>query len=252
MQAHAGLASTQQTLTNLGLVTTEVNAGEQALQTATTTFDQVQTLAAEGATSTQTAAGNAILSQQVNTLLQQFVGLADSRNAGRYIFAGDQDQNIPYTYTAGQNPPVSAYGGSTSSRVTQDVNGTQIPVALTAQQIFDSPDSTTNVFTSLENLSAALASNNTSAIQTALSGLPAVSQYLNTQLAFYGNVQDQLASATTYAQTVQTQQQSQVAGLQDADVSQAILQLTQAQTQQQAAVQSEAQLPRQTLFNFLA
>ncbi len=127
-----------------------MNAGEQALQTAVTTFDQVQTLAAEGATSTQTAAGNATLAQQVNTLLQQFVGLADSKNAGRYIFAGDQDQNIPYTYTAGQNPPVSAYGGSTSTRVAQDVNGTQFPVALTAQQIFDSPDSTTNVFTTLE------------------------------------------------------------------------------------------------------
>jgi flagellar hook-associated protein 3 FlgL len=252
LEAHADLASTQQTLTNLGLVTTEVNAGEQALQTAVTTFDQVQTLAAEGATSTQTANGNAALAQQVNTLLQQFVGLADTKDEGRYIFAGDQDQNIPYTYTAGQNPPVGAYGGSTSTRVAQDVNGIQFPIALTAQQIFDSSDPSTNVFSTLENLSSALASNNTAAIQTALGGLPAVSQYLNSQLSFYGNVQDQLASATTYAQTVQTQQQTQIANLQDADVSQDILELTQAQTQQQAAVQSEAQLPRQTLFNFLA
>jgi flagellar hook-associated protein 3 FlgL len=252
LAAHADLASTQQTLTNLGLVTTEVNAGEQALESATTTFDQVQTLAAEGATTTQTAAGNAVLAQQVNTLLQQFVGLADTKNEGRYIFAGDQDQKTPYTYTAGQNPPVSAYGGSASTRVAQDVNGTQFPVALTAQQIFDSSDPSTNVFTTLENLSTALGGNNTAAIQTALNGLPAVSQYLNTQLSFYGNAQDQLASATTYGQTVETQQQAQIAGLQDADVSQAILELTQAQTQQQAAVQSEAQLPRQTLFNFLA
>lgn len=252
LQAHASLASTGQTLSNLGRFTTEVNAGEQALQTAVTTFDQVQTLAAEGATSTQTASGNAILAQQVNTLLQQFVGLADTKNEGRYIFSGDQDQNIPYTYTAGQNPPVSAYGGSTSTRVAQDVNGVAFPVALTAQQIFDSSDPTTNVFTTLENLGSALASNNTAAIQTALNGLPAVSQYLNTQLSFYGNVQNQLASATTYANTIQIQQQTQVSNLQDADVSQAILELTQAQTQQQAAVQSEAQIPRQTLFNFLA
>jgi flagellar hook-associated protein 3 FlgL len=252
LEAHAGLASTGQTLTNLGRFTTEVNAGEQALQSAVTTFDQVQTLAAEGATSTQTAAGNATLAKQVDTLLQQFVGLADSKNEGRYIFAGDQDQQVPYTYTAGQNPPVSAYGGSASTRVAQDVNGVTFPVALTAQQIFDSTDPTTNVFTTLQNLSTALASNDQSAIQSALSGLPAVSQYLNTQLAFYGNVQNQLASATTYAKNVQLQQQTQVSDLQDADVSQAILELTQAQTQQQAAVQSEAQLPRQTLFNFLA
>ncbi len=252
LEAHAGLAATGQTLTNLGRFTTEVNAGEQALQSAVTTFDQVQTLAATGATFTQTATGNAMLAKQVDTLLQQFVGLADSKNEGRYIFAGDQDQQIPYTYTAGQNPPVSAYGGSTSTRVAQDVNGTAFPVALTAQQIFDSTDPTTNVFTTLQNLSTALSSNNQPAIQAALNGLPAVSQYLNTQLAFYGNVQKQLSSATTYAQSVQLQQQTQVSGLQDADVSQAILEMTQAQTQQQAAVQSEAQIPRQTLFNFLA
>jgi flagellar hook-associated protein 3 FlgL len=252
LEAHANLASTQQTLSNLGLYTTEVNTGEQALQTAVTNFDQVQTLAAEGANSTQTAAGNAILAQQVNSLLQQTVGLADSKSGNRYIFAGDQDQQIPYTYDATLTPPVSAYGGSSSTRLAEDVNGATFSVALTAQQIFDSTDPSTNVFTSMENLSTALASNNTAAIQTALNGLPAVSQYLNTQLSFYGNVQDQLASATTEGQTVQTQQQAQVANLQDADMTQSILELTQAQTQQQAALQSEGQIPRTTLFNFLS
>lgn len=252
LQSHASLASTQQTLTNLGLVTTEVNAGEEAISTATTIFDQVQTLAAEGATSTQTAAGNASLAQQVNSLLQQFVGLAATKINNRYIFAGDQDQNIPYTYDATQTPPVSTYAGSASTRDVQDANGTNIPVALTAQQVFDSSDPATNVFSALENLSTALSTNNAAAIQTSLNGLPAVSQYLNTQLAFYGNVQDQLAAATTYGQTLQVQQQADVANLQDADVTQSILDLTQAQTQQQAALQSEGQIPRSTLFNFLS
>ena len=252
LEAHANLASTQQTLSNSGRVTTEDNAGEQALETATPAFDQVQTLAAEGANSTQTAAGNAALAQQVNSILQQFVGLASTKIESRYIFAGNQDQQIPYTYDATQTPPVSVYGGSASTRAVQDTNGTNIPVALTAQQIFDSADPTTNVFKSLENLSSALGSNNAAGIQAALNGLPAVSQYLNTQLAFYGNVQDQLASATNSGQTLQTQQQAQVANLQDADATQSILQFTQAQIQQQAALQSEAQVPRSTLFNFLS
>jgi flagellar hook-associated protein 3 FlgL len=252
LQAHANLALTRQTLSNLGRVTTEVNAAEQALETATTTFDKVQTIASEGASSTQTAAGNGGLAQQVNSILQQFVGLASTKIEGRYIFAGNQDQKIPYTYDATQAPPVSAYGGSASTRTVQDTNGTSIPVALTAQQIFDSADPATNVFTALQNLNSALASNNTAAIQAALNGLPAVSQYLNTQLAFYGNVQVQLAAATNSGQTLQTQQQGQVANLQDADETQSILNFTQAQIQQQAALQSEAQVPRSTLFNFLS
>jgi len=251
LEAHAGLATTQQTLSNLNRVTVEVNAGESALENAVTLFDQAQTYAAQGANSAQSAASNLTLSQQIDTLLQQFVGIADTRVENRYIFAGDLDQQIPYTYTAGQNPPLSAYGGSPSTRQTADASGNTFPVALTAEQIFDSSDPTTNVFTTLENLSAALAANDTTAIQNALQDLPKVAQYLNTQLAFYGNTQNRLAAATTNAQNLQTQQQTQVANLQDADLAQAILELTQAQTQQQAALQSEAQLPRQSLFNFI-
>ena len=251
LEAHAGLATTQQTLSNLNRVTVEVNAGESALENAVTLFDQAQTDAAQGATSTQTAAGNATLAQQVNTLIQQFVGLADTTVENRYIFAGDQDQQAPYTYTAGQTPPVSTYGGSSSTRQAADANGNTFPVALTAQQIFDSTDPTTNVLTTLQNLSTALASNDTATIQSVLNGMPKVAQYLNTELSFYGNTQDRLAAATTDAQNLQVQQQTQVANLQNADMTQSILELTQAQTQQQAALQSEAQIPRQSLFNFL-
>jgi flagellin-like hook-associated protein FlgL len=48
-----------------------------------------------------------------------------------------------------------------------------------------------------------------------------------------------------------TQLQTQISGLQDADETQSILQLTQAQTEQQAALQSFQQIPRTTLFDFL-
>src|ERR1700680_3602420 len=57
LQARANLNTAQQVTTNLGQVSTEVNTAEQAVSTATTMYDQVQTLSAEGASSTQTAAG---------------------------------------------------------------------------------------------------------------------------------------------------------------------------------------------------
>ncbi len=252
LAAHANLSTTEQTLTNLGRTTTEVNAGEQALESAVQLFDSAQTLATQGATDTLPASGRADLAQQVNSLLQQMVGLAGTTVEGRYIFSGDSDQQAPYTYTAGQANPVSAYQGSASTRLAQDPNGSTFPVALTAQQIFDSSDPTTNVFQSLESLSAALTSNDTAAIQNVVNGMPKVAQYLNSQLAFYGTTQDRVASATTNGQTLQTQLQTQISSLQDADLTQSILDLTQAQTQQQAALQSEAQLPRTTLFDFLA
>jgi flagellar hook-associated protein 3 FlgL len=251
LQARANLNSAQQIGTNLGQVTTEVNTGEQALENATTLYDQVQTLSAEGATSTQTASGRATIAQQLQSIEQQIVGLANTQVNNRYIFAGDTDQTQPYTFDSTQTDPVSAYQGSASTRTIQAADGTTFPVALTAQQIFDSTDPTTNVFTSINNMVAALNANDQTAIQTANAALPNVSTYLNSQLSFYGNAQDSVTAATTSASNMVTQLQTQISGLQDADETQSILQLTQAQTEQQAALQSFQQIPRTTLFDFL-
>jgi flagellar hook-associated protein 3 FlgL len=251
LQADANLSATNQTLTNLGRTKTEVDSGEQALQNAVGIFDSVQSLAAQGSTDTQTADGRNTIAEQLDSLLGQMVGLAGTNVEGRYIFSGDSDQQIPYIYTAGQTPPVSAYLGASSTRLAQHPNGTTFPVALTAQQIFDSADPTTNVFASIENLSAALRANDTPAIQTAFDALSNVGSYLNNQLAFYGNTQNQVADASNFGSTLQLQFKTQISNLQDADLTQSILDLTQAQTQQQAALQSEARLPRTTLFDFL-
>lgn len=252
LQARASLSQTQQINTNLGMFNTEVNSGQQALQDAVQLFDQVQTLGAQGDSNTATAATRSQLSQQVNNILQQMVGLADTQNGGRYIFAGDADQQQPYTIDMTQNPPViSAYQGTSTTRQAQHPDGSTFPVALTAQSIFDSPTAADNAFTSIQNLSAALSSNDDAAIQTAVSGLSQVGDFLNQQLAFYGTAQQSVQQATDYGQTLATQLQTQVSNLEDADSAAAIEQLTQAQTQDQAALQSQAMLPRTTLFNFL-
>jgi flagellar hook-associated protein 3 FlgL len=251
LQARSNLNTAQQLGTNLGQVATEVNTGEQALQNATTLYDQVQTLSAEGTTSTQTASGRATIAQQLQSIEQQMVGLANTQVNNRYIFSGDTDQTRPYTFDATQPDPVSAYQGSASTRTIQSANGTTFPVALSAQQIFDSTDPATNAFTSINNMVTALNNNDQAAIQTANAALPAVSTYLNGQLAFYGNAQNAVTNATTSAATLVTQLQTQISGLQDADETQSILQLTQAQTEQQAALQSFQQIPRTTLFDFL-
>jgi len=251
LQARASLGSTQQTLSNLGRATTEVNAGEQALQTAVQLFDQVQTLGTEGDSSLQTATTKATLAQQLDSILQQMVGLTGTTVEGRYIFSGDSDQQVPYTYDATQSPPVSAYLGQPSTRVIQDPNGATFSVALTAQQIFDSADPTTNVFSAIEGLSTALKNNDSAAIQTSVSGLAGVASYLNAQLATYGTTQDRITSATDLGNNLQTQLQTQISGIQDADMTQSILDMTQAQTPQQAALDSESKLPQQTLFSYL-
>jgi flagellar hook-associated protein 3 FlgL len=252
LQARAALSSSQQISSNLGNVKSEVDMGEQTLQSAVQLFDQVQTLAAQGSTGTQTAAARATLAQQLQSIEQQYVGLANTSIEGRFIFSGDGDQTQPYTYDITQTNPVSPYQGALSTRVALHPNGTTFPVALTAQQIFDSADPTTNVFGALSGLITALKNNDQAATLTSMDGLAKVAQHLNNQLAFYGTTQSKIDSAIDFAASQQTSLKSEISGLQDADISASILDMTQTETQQQAALQSKAQIPRSTLFDFLA
>jgi flagellin-like hook-associated protein FlgL len=180
------------------------------------------------------------------------VGFANTTVSGRLIFSGDSDRTAPYTYDPTQIIPVSAYQGSASTRVALHPNGSTFPIALTAQQIFDSSDPTTNVFASIQTLITQLNNNDVAGLQTTNAGLSTIGDYLNQQLAYYGNTQNQITRATDLAHTQQTQLQAQISNLQDADATSAILTMTQTQTQEQAAFGSEAQLPRKTLFDYLA
>lgn len=252
LQARSALSASRQISTNLGSIKTEVDTGEQSLESAVQFFDQVQTLGAQGSTGTQSASSRASLAQQVQAIERQMVSLANTSINGRYIFSGDTDQTAPYTFDPIQTNPVSAYEGGASTRVALAPNGTTFPIALTAQQIFDSTDPTTNVFTALNSLVTALNSNDQTAVQTSMDGLSKVAQYMNQQLAFYGTTQDNVAAATNSAQSQQIAFESQISNLQDTNMAAAILDLTQSQTQQQAALGSEAQIPRTTLFDFLA
>lgn len=251
METHQQLDQTQQLNTNLNLVQEEVNTGQTALQSAVTLQEQAESLATEGQSGFTSATTRTQIAGQLGDVLTQMVALANTTSGGRYIFSGDSDQTTPYSIDLTQANPVSAYAGSPSTREIQSPDGSAFPVALTAQDIFDSSNPDDNVFQSISSARTALLNNDQTGIDSAISSLQSSDTYLNTQLAFYGDTQDRITSGLSYGSNLVTQLQTQLSGIQDADATQAIMQLTQAQTEQQAALQSEAQIPRTSLFSYL-
>lgn len=251
-QTRSELDQVDQVNSNLNGVQTEVNTAQSVLQGAVTLVERAESLGSEGASTTATPQTQQDLADQIGSILQELVGAANTSVEGRYIFAGDNDQQAPYSIDLTQTDPVSAYQGSAATRQIQSADGTYFPVSETAQQIFDSSDSQQNVFVALNNLRQALIANDAAGISSAIGDVQSADGYLNQQLAFYGNVQNQVSSAVDFGQTYVTQLQSQLSGIQDADETQAITQMTQAQTQLQAAMISRAQMPKTSLFDFLA
>jgi flagellin-like hook-associated protein FlgL len=179
------------------------------------------------------------------------VGLTGTSVEGRYIFAGDEDQTIPYSIDLSQASPISTYQGSAATRRLQHPNGTTFAVSHTAREIFDSTDPAKNVFQTILAMRTALASGDRAAIDAALGNLTAAGVHLNTDLSFYGTVQNKMTEAQEFGEHLQVALAAQIANLEDADLTAAILDLNQGQVQQDAALSSWSRIPRTTLFDYL-
>ena len=252
MAVNQQIAQNTQITSNLGRVKTETDTAESSISNAVQLMDQVSTLATQAEPTTQPADTRAQIAAQVGSILQQLVQIGNTTVEGRYIFSGDSDENPAYSIDLTQTNPVSAYQGSAATRQIQAPDGSTFAVAQTAQQIFDAADPTQNVFSTVSALRTALLNNDQTGIDNAIGNLKSASTYLNGALAFYGNAQDKVNNAINYAQSFQTQLQTQQSGIQDADLTQAITDMQQASLQQQAALAAESKMPQTTLFNYLA
>jgi flagellar hook-associated protein 3 FlgL len=195
------------------------------------------------------------MSQQVEQSLSQMVSLSQTQYDGQYVFSGDNTTQPAYQLDLTSPTGVDQLITSPSSRLIQDATGTTFAVSQTAQQIFDdqsngspAPD---NIFGAINSLRLALANNDTTGIANAITSLQLAQTHLSASLQFYGGVQDQLSNATSVAQKFQLEYQTSLTQETTTNMATAAVTLTQEQTAMQAALQSQASMPKTTLFDML-
>jgi flagellin-like hook-associated protein FlgL len=85
-----------------------------------------------------------------------------------------------------------------------------------------------------------------------MDSLKAADDHLNQQLGLIGIAETRVADSTTAAAQSVTTEQQNLSGLRDADTAGDAIQLTQLNTQQQAALSARAKMSQYNLFDFLA
>src|ERR1035437_2446068 len=256
LQLRANQQQNAQVQANLALATTDANAADNSLSSAIKLMDTALGLAAQGTAISMDANGRNTLAQQVRAIQQQMVAYSQTTVQGRYIFSGDQEGDPSYQYQTGAAAPVVRLAASASTRQVEDPAGGSFGASKTALEIFDHSDpisgapSADNVFAALDNLAQALETNNTGGISDLVASLKAASDHLNSMEAFYGNVQTRIQNAGDFASSYDIQLQTELSQKEDADVTSAALELTQANTQLQAAFQMRAQRPHTSLFSY--
>lgn len=256
-ETRAELGQATQSAQNLTNIQSQVQTAGTALQSAIQLLNQAVSLGTEGASSSTSLTTQQSLATQVQGLQTQLVAISNTEVGGVYVFSGDASGSPAY-----QVDPSSPTG------VTQLVNpqqstlqiagpsGVTFQVSLTAQDLFDQQDSSgnptaNNAFATLNGLVQALQSGNTANISQAVSALETAGGYVNNQTAFYGTAENNITSALNLAQKFETQDQTQLSGLEDADTATLAVQVTQDSTAIDAAMSAEAHKPTTTLFDYL-
>jgi len=252
ISAKADLSRLDQIQANLGRFKTEVDGAEGVLQQAVKLFDRVRTLGMTGASGIQTETTRRGIADELRSLIERMTGIANTQVDGRYIFSGNADQTAPFHLDWSGSPPWGAYQGAAATREAIHPTGVTFRVSLDAEWIFANPDPDLNVLAGMENLRQALLSGDETAMQAALAPLGDLAAHLNAALMFYGNVQTQISEALETASAMKLRLQTQIAGIEDADITEAIVELQQVRFTQEASLQVRAAVPRRSLFDYLA
>jgi flagellar hook-associated protein 3 FlgL len=256
LQLESDIGQATQVTSNLNGVKSEVDTASQVVQNAVSLLDQARTLAAQGASSTISPAERTAMAAQAEQILNTLVDDSRATFDGQYVFSGDSSTQPAYSVNLANANGVNRLMSAPATRLIQDSTGQTFAVAKTAQDLFDhrNPDdslATDNVFAAVNNLRVALLNNDQPGVLAAAGSIQTAQDYLNQQAAFYGAVQNRITNALDVAQKFQLQSQTALSNERDTDVAAAATELTQEQLSQQAAMQADASIPRNSLFDIL-
>jgi flagellar hook-associated protein 3 FlgL len=242
-------AAVDQYTQNVGGVLSTVQTADSALSSVVTSLTQAVSLGTEGANGTLSSANQQQIATQVQGILSSVVGQANLTYNGAYLFGGTASTAQPYTADA-SSPTGYTYNGNNDVNSVQIGDQMSVKVNLPGSQIFS--NASANVLGSLTSLVSALQSGDATAIGTATNAVSSALSYVSSQRVFYGNAESQLNTQDTYLQQETVTLASQQNSLIGVDEAKAATELSQAETDNSAALAAAAKVLPNTLLSYLS
>jgi flagellar hook-associated protein 3 FlgL len=234
----------------------------QSLQSASSQASQIATSAGNVTTNSPTQL--ATYADQVNQLINQVVTAANTQDpaTGQYLFGGTASGAPPYTTTTDASGDVTAAtynGNSTVNQVpigsnltaTVDIPGAN-PGATGARGLITDQQSGADFLNHLISLRNDLQAGDTTAIAgTDTANLQHDENNISFQVANNGVQQTKLTAAATFATNDTQSLNQQISNASSANIVNVMVQLSQAQTAYQAALESGSKIMSLSLLNYM-
>jgi flagellar hook-associated protein 3 FlgL len=220
--------------------TNNLSLADNTLSSAADVLTQVKSVALQMANGDENAGDRATAATTVSQLMSTLVGLANTKGANGYIFAGTNTGTAPFTATG-------AFTGNDDTVNVEVADNTTVAGNASGAQAFTAAGGQ-DVFQTLTNLSTAMANNDVTGIQNQLGGLDASYDQVVAARSDVGSTVDRLNTASQVSTNALTTLQTAQASTVDADAITAYSNLSQTQTAYQASMQVTSQILSLPLF----
>jgi flagellar hook-associated protein 3 FlgL len=260
----ASQSAQEQYSNNVTTLQSQANSNYGVLQQLQSIVSQAQSIATEAGSATITQSNLNDYASEVTSLIQQAVQLVNSQNpeSGQYLFGGTESSQPPFIATTDSSGNVTAvtYNGNSKVDQTDIAPGVTISAAVPGvnnsgtgpQGLITDSRTGADLFNHLISLQNDLLSGNTSAINsTDTQNLQNDENNVTYQVAYNGNVQTRLDTASSFASSQSQSLNQSISNATSTDVVQATIQLSQTQAAYEAALETTSRVMQISLVDFL-
>jgi len=232
----------QRYVTNCQHVQDSLANAEIAIDAVEALMTKAKEIAVTGANDSLSTSDRATLANEVNQLQESLLDLANTEVNGKYLFAGYNDQTLPFS-----GSPVG-YNGTDDHQLIEISPGTTAAKNITGEELFLSP---INLFTTLEELATALNSADTAACSNQLTGLEQAADQVRGQQSLLGNTSARMDDMISLHQNTLLLVEATLADNQDADLAAVLSEIAKMELSLEATMQVTARVSSLNLMDYL-
>jgi len=234
----SALSNFEQLGRNISTGNSWLTASESAMSNVQDLISDAKTLCIQMATATIGASERISASETVQNMLEEVVSLANTELNGLYIFSGSKTDSAPFsqdgTYNGDNNPFTIKIGRDSSVQVGSDGGA-----------VFGT------IFNTLSDLKDALVANDVDGIQTAMGNLDTHFDHVSNKISDVGSKMLRMEIKENIFQDLKINNTERLSEIENADITEAIIDLQAKELVYQAALASSAKVMELSLVDYI-
>lgn len=235
----AALANIEQLGRNISLGNLWLATSESALSQTQDIVLDMKVLSIQMATASVDSPQRASAAQVVQNMLEEIASLANTDVNGRYVFGGTKTDTAPFSQDG------STYSGNNDAFTIKSGKNATIEVGSDGSAAFGT------VFTTLSAFKTALETNDVSGIQTAMTALDTDFDAFSDKISYVGAQMRRIELKGNILENMNLSNTARLSEVEDADITEAIMNLKSAEYAYQATLASSARVMSLSLVNYL-